>query len=118
MAHELRSPLTGIKGFTATLLAKWDRFTEDQRRLMLEAVDSDADRLTRLIAELLDVARIDAGRLELRRVPTDLAALVRKRVEAQDRRRGRRRPLRRGASPTTCPRCGSTPTRWGRCSTT
>ncbi len=83
VAHELRSPLTGIKGFTATLLAKWDRFSEDQRRLMLEAVDSDADRLTRLIAELLDVARIDAGRLELRRVPTDLAALVRKRVEAR-----------------------------------
>lgn len=83
VAHELRSPLTGIKGFTATLLSKWDRFTEDQRRLMLEAVDSDADRLTRLIAELLDVARIDAGRLELRRVPTDLAGLVRKRVEAR-----------------------------------
>jgi PAS domain S-box-containing protein len=83
VAHELRSPLTGIKGFTATLLSKWDRFTEDQRRLMLEAVDSDADRLTRLIAELLDVARIDAGRLELRRVPTDLATLVRKRVEAR-----------------------------------
>ena len=83
VAHELRSPLTGIKGFTATLLANWDRFTEDQRRLMLEAVDSDADRLTRLIAELLDVARIDAGRLELRRVPTDLAGLVNKRVEAR-----------------------------------
>ncbi len=83
VAHELRSPLTGIKGFTATLLAKWDRFSEDQRRLMLEAVDSDADRLTRLIAELLDVARIDAGRLELRRVPTDLSGLVRKRVEAR-----------------------------------
>lgn len=83
VAHELRSPLTGIKGFTATLLAKWDRFTEDQRRLMLEAVDSDADRLTRLIAELLDVARIDAGRLELRRVPADLSELVRKRVDAR-----------------------------------
>jgi signal transduction histidine kinase len=83
VAHELRSPLTGIKGFTATLLAKWDRFTEDQRRLMLEAVDNDADRLTRLIAELLDVARIDAGRLELRRVPTDLTSLVSKRVEAR-----------------------------------
>ena len=83
VAHELRSPLTGIKGFTATLLAKWDRFTEDQRRLMLEAVDSDADRLTRLIAELLDVARIDAGRLELRRVPTDLSVLVHKRIDAR-----------------------------------
>ncbi len=83
VAHELRSPLTGIKGFTATLLAKWDRFTEDQRRLMLAAVDNDADRLTRLIAELLDVARIDAGRLELRRVPTDVYSLVAKRIEAK-----------------------------------
>ena len=83
VAHELRSPLTGVKGFTSTLLNKWDRFTEEQRRLMLEAVDSDADRLTRLIAELLDVARIDAGRLELRRVPTDVGALVRRRVEAR-----------------------------------
>ena len=32
VAHELRSPLTSVKGFTATLLAKWERFTDDQRR--------------------------------------------------------------------------------------
>ncbi len=83
VAHELRSPLTGIKGFTSTLLARWDRFSEDQRRLMLEAVDTDADRLTRLIAELLDVARIDAGRLELKRAPVDLGALVERRVQAK-----------------------------------
>ncbi len=42
VAHELRSPLTSVKGFTATLLAKWDRFTDDQKRLMLETVDADA----------------------------------------------------------------------------
>jgi signal transduction histidine kinase len=83
VAHELRSPLTGIKGFTATLLHRWDRFNDEQRLLMLEAVDSDADRLTRLIAELLDVARIDSGRVQLKRLPTDLAALVRHRVDAQ-----------------------------------
>ncbi len=75
-AHELRSPLTGIKGFTSTLLTKWDRFSEDQRRLMLETVDADADRLTRLISELLDAARIDAGRLTLRRGPVHLDDLV------------------------------------------
>ncbi|MFZ0324274.1 MAG: ATP-binding protein [Actinomycetes bacterium] len=83
VAHELRSPLTGVKGFTATLLGKWEKFTDEQRRLMLEAVDSDADRLTRLIAELLDVARIDSGRIQLHRVPTDLATLVQRRVDAQ-----------------------------------
>lgn len=83
VAHELRSPLTGIKGFTATLLHRWEKFTDEQRRLMLEAVDADADRLTRLIAELLDVARIDSGRVQLKRSPTDLSALVRHRVQAQ-----------------------------------
>lgn len=81
VAHELRSPLTSVKGFTATLLAKWERFTEDQKKLMLETVDADADRVTRLIAELLDISRIDSGRLELRRQPVDIAAAVRRHVE-------------------------------------
>lgn len=77
VAHELRSPLTGIKGFTATLLSKWDRFSEEQRQFMLKTVDSDADRLSRLITELLDAARIDAGRLTLRRGPVKLDEVVR-----------------------------------------
>lgn len=65
-AHELRSPLTSIKGFTAQLLAKWDRFPDEQRRLIVETVDHDADRLSRLISELLDVARIDSHDVTLR----------------------------------------------------
>ncbi|MEU9796875.1 ATP-binding protein [Streptomyces sparsogenes] len=82
VAHELRSPLTSVKGFTATLLAKWERFTDDQKRLMLETVDADANRVTRLIAELLDISRIDSGRLEVRRQPVDIAAAVRRHVQA------------------------------------
>ena len=80
VAHELRSPLTSVKGFTATLLAKWERFNDDQKKVMLETINADADRVTRLITELLDVSRIDAGRLETRKQVVDLPAAIRKTV--------------------------------------
>ena len=74
VAHELRSPLTGVKGFVQALLNRWDKLSDDQRKLMLTTVNADADRLTRLIAELLDVARIDTGRLQL--YPREVPAAV------------------------------------------
>jgi PAS domain S-box-containing protein len=78
VAHELRSPLTSVKGFTATLLNKWSRFTDDQKRVMLETVNADADRVTRLITELLDVSRLESGRMEVHRQLVDLADRARK----------------------------------------
>ncbi|MDX6218846.1 MAG: hypothetical protein QOJ48_527 [Frankiales bacterium] len=83
VAHELRSPLTSVKGFTATLLAKWDRFNDEQKQLMLQTVNADADRVTRLLTELLDVSRIDAGRLEMRKQVVDLAVAVQKAVDGR-----------------------------------
>ncbi len=82
VAHELRSPLTGVKGFVATLLSKWDRLNDDQKRMMLETVNVDADRLTRLIAELLDVARIDTGRLSLYPRPLDFRQAIERVLES------------------------------------
>ncbi|HEY0935074.1 MAG TPA: ATP-binding protein [Trebonia sp.] len=78
VAHELRAPLTSVKGFTATLLAKWSRFSDDQKRVMLETVNADADRVTRLITELLDVSRIESGRMEVRRQLVDVPDRARK----------------------------------------
>lgn len=76
VAHELRSPLTGVKGFVTTLLNNWDRFSDEQKKLMLTTVSADSERLQRLITELLDVARIDTGRLPLYPREVDLDPII------------------------------------------
>lgn len=76
VSHEIRSPLTSVKGFTSTLLSKWERFSDEQKRVMLQTINYDADRVTRLLGDLLDVSRLEAGRLELKRQEIDLAAIA------------------------------------------
>ncbi len=82
VAHELRSPLTGVKGFVGTLLSKWERLNDEQKKLMLTTVHADSERLSRLITELLDVARIDTGRLPLYPRDVDTQTLVERCVES------------------------------------
>ena len=76
IAHELRSPLTSVKGFSATLLKRWDRFTDEQRLQFIETIHLDAERMGRIVSEVLDLARLEANRLELhpQDVPVHTAA--------------------------------------------
>jgi signal transduction histidine kinase len=76
VSHELRSPLTSVKGYTSLLLNRWERLQEPQKRMMLEQVHHDADRVTRLVTELLDISRLETGRLVLRRQMIKLAEVA------------------------------------------
>lgn len=78
-AHELKTPLTSMLGFAQVLLGQLGgtRTPDDEIvRRALRAIVQQSDRLSRLVARLLDISRIDSRRLEIDRVSTDLASLV------------------------------------------
>ena len=76
VSHELRTPLTSIYGFAETLLREDVLFTEDERRTFLSYIASESERLTGIVDELLNVARLDAGDLQVEPEPVDVASVV------------------------------------------
>jgi signal transduction histidine kinase len=81
IAHELRSPLTSVKGFSATLVDRWDRFTDEQRKQFVETIHHDAERMSRIISEVLDLARMESGRLELHPGPVQVVTVAQKAID-------------------------------------
>jgi signal transduction histidine kinase len=75
-AHELRTPLTAIMGYLELLLGGDAGSLNDAQMDCLRTAEAAAHRLLRITNNLLDVTRLEAGRLELLLQPTDLAALV------------------------------------------
>jgi signal transduction histidine kinase len=77
-AHELRTPVTGLKGAAQLLLRRLaaGRLDPDRLARTLRALGASADRLAVLTDDLLDIARIRMGHLALTLQPTDLAALM------------------------------------------
>jgi PAS domain S-box-containing protein len=81
VSHELRSPLTAIKGYIDLFVeGAIGPITPTQQHL-LQIVQDNTDRLITMINDLLDLSRLEAGKLELRRVMTDPVALVQKTIE-------------------------------------
>lgn len=74
MSHELRTPLNGILGYTQIL--RRDQTLEPRQRRSVEAVERCAEHLLALIGDVLDLARIEAGKLDLHPQPVDLSEFL------------------------------------------
>jgi signal transduction histidine kinase len=82
VSHELRTPLTSMVGYLELVLEGDAGELNDEQRRFLEVVNRNCDRLNRLVDDILFVARVDAGRLSLKRERVDVAALARDAVES------------------------------------
>jgi len=74
-SHELRSPLTSVQGFAELLIMERDRLSPEQVETV-EVILDNSRHLVRLLNDLLDLARSDAGRLEIAPQPTEVETLV------------------------------------------
>lgn len=85
VSHELRSPLTPIRGFSQIVARDLQKEGGHQQHVdWLLMLQRHVDRMTRLVDDLLDVSRLRAGRLQIRRDPADLVRLCRSIVESRN----------------------------------
>lgn len=84
-AHDIRSPLTAMKGFGYALERRWSAMSEDQRALMLQGIVHDADRMDTILRMLVDAGRVVGGTLEVFREQVDVGELVMSVAQAQRR---------------------------------
>jgi signal transduction histidine kinase len=81
VSHELRTPLTSIVGYVELLLDPLDGELDPAQGEYLKVVARNARRLERLVGDLLFLAQVEAGRLELATRPVDLSALARTAID-------------------------------------
>lgn len=90
VSHELKTPLTSIQGFAQAILDGTAASPQDQKQ-SAQVIYNEAGRMYRMVLNLLDLARLDAGIADLQRTPVDMTALlngVGERFEMQARKAG------------------------------
>ena len=80
VSHELRTPMTSIKGYVDLLLMGSTGQLNELQNQFLKVVKSNADRLTLLVNDLLDISRIETGKIVLQPQPLDMPALIEQEV--------------------------------------
>ncbi|GIE90764.1 sensor histidine kinase [Actinoplanes regularis] len=82
VTHELRNPLAAITGTVTLLQEAFDDLTHDEQRHYLNIVTRNAERLSVMADDLLDLARLESGHLAINPTSTDLCAIIRQAVDA------------------------------------
>ncbi len=76
VSHDLRTPLSTIKLSAASLVSEEVHWSDEQVREFARSIEHDADRLNRLVSEVLDLSRLQSGALGVKAAPTDVAAVI------------------------------------------
>ncbi len=76
LGHDLRTPLTGIRGAADTLRGAWDHLNPDTRNDLLSAIDEDVVRMTRFLANITELTRLESGQIKPRAEIVSLPAVV------------------------------------------
>lgn len=80
-SHELKTPVTSLKGFTQVLQRRFNKLGDEQALVYLAKIERQVNKLTKLITDILDISKIQTGKLDYHEEPFDLTALVREIVE-------------------------------------
>jgi two-component system sensor histidine kinase KdpD len=81
LSHDLRTPLAGIAGAATSLRALGDKMSASERLELLTSIEDETARLSRFVSNLLDMSRIEAGNLKVKRDLVDVADVVQGAVE-------------------------------------
>jgi PAS domain S-box-containing protein len=76
VSHDLRTPLTSIKGYSTTILRHYQKLTDDEKRDFLKEIDMASDRLTELIENLLQLSKLEAGGFRMNKEPLSIDNLI------------------------------------------
>lgn len=81
-SHELRTPITVIRGYAAVLLRHGDALDSAERTEYIHMIDQRAEHLSRLVEDILDVSRLEGGKLSLQVAPFEVASILQKVFQA------------------------------------
>ena len=68
VSHEMRTPLTSIRGFSQTLLASWDRIDDDNKKKFIKIIEEQSNRLIHLVENILAVSKANTGNTVMKKV--------------------------------------------------